>query len=997
MSFPALPRLLLLVWTSAGLPALAASEYLVVTRSSAGVWAAQRAESISMNGKDKVRRVSAAAGNPAAWDSKSIGRLPNVNIDALQVIRRAPDGTLLARQGAAADWFQILPDNSKSQTAEPPATLWTSAAITQKLDKKDKSSAEALNATDLYAIVITQDVAAAAASLAVDPDLHLIPGVDAAQAFSNRLAFLSIAVKEFPGTGVDRIREHVRTSMAGLLKTWNQGDGAVMLLDQCLALAAASENAFAADAPQTELRKQAREARRALDRRVAILRALDAGDQSDAFLIAYREFEPYDRSFADLSAARKKHLSASAAAHAAIAQTAERSGDYAGAIHHLRIALWRDPQLPGAASQLEHVRLEVARLSAQLSAEARRGIDPRSPTQVQLQRRLLMADQYVADNKPAEAEAAIKEADRIDKSEPRLRLLEAKLAILRGELGSALALLDLYAGLAITQQDFEEGEKLRSTVEYKIANERKAAESQLAAQSAAQQFAGALDTAASGLKLDNEDPLFLYQAGVQACVVRKCDQAAPLLRRFLDMTDSTKGRREERIAALRLLDRGLRPKEAAKSVATTLSWFSGTPLDSGVFYDPVSLAFQPKVAHVKGSKGLTVAYEWGGDGLLKSVHTRYEDKKTGTNILKLAVAGAAASQGIGSTVGWRTADRETNDFYFSYYDELPQVLRVNRENVVTKSRTIRIPIPGVGGFGMGMGGLGGLTGGFGGLGGMRGGMPGMGALGGLGGGKGLSGAMQSLAGGGGMPGGGGVGGLMQGLAGGRMSGLGGFGGLAGFGGVGGSGALRALAASRSLGAGTDPMAMLNSMGLGGMGQLVPTQSTAVHADPEGGSSVGYLTLWNSPRLDTEVAYAATGKRAAVVFSGNSFFHPFVWDAIHLFEVDYDEQGRVARAWEMDRAGSTPLEFTWEGRQLKHIIAHGPNGAGTVYSRSLQYSGDRLTGETIHFNGKASKIQYKYDKQGRLVEADCDNDLSLDERSRRIEFALEATPPAKGRK
>ncbi len=149
--------------------------------------------------------------------------------------------------------------------------------------------------------------------------------------------------------------------------------------------------------------------------------------------------------------------------------------------------------------------------------------------------------------------------------------------------------------------------------------------------------------------------------------------------------------------------------------------------------------------------------------------------------------------------------------------------------------------------------------------------------------------------------------------------------------------------------------------------------------------MGFVTLYNSPRLDTEVALAATGKRVAVAFSGNSYFQPFVWDAIHLFELDYDEQGRVRHAWELDNPGAPRLDFTWDGRRLMQITGHAEDGGATVYTRTMQYSGDKLVSESITSTGKASHIKYKYDKQDRLIEADCDDDHSLDGRSRQIEF------------
>jgi len=288
---------------------------------------------------------------------------------------------------------------------------------------------------------------------------------------------------------------------------------------------------------------------------------------------------------------------------------------------------------------------------------------------------------------------------------------------------------------------------------------------------------------------------------------------------------------------------------------------------------------------------------------------------------------------------------------------------VSRDNVITKSRTIPISIPGVGGFGgfgaigaLGSlsGGLGGLTRGMGGMGALTRGMGGIGSIGGMGG----------------------MGGLGA---------IGGFGGVAGFGGVGGSSALRALVTSRSIGA-------AGGIGPGKLAEMFrqsgPTETASIHADP-GGSTTGFVTLWNSPRLDTEVAFAATGKRVAVAFSGNSYFQPFVWDAIHSFELDYDEQGRVLHAWEMDRAAAPRLDFTWDGRRLMQITGHAEDGWAILYSRTLQYSGDKLTGEAITYGGKTSHIKYKYDKQDRLIEADCDDDHSLDGRSRQIEFVAEA--------
>jgi hypothetical protein len=45
----------------------------------------------------------------------------------------------------------------------------------------------------------------------------------------------------------------------------------------------------------------------------------------------------------------------------------------------------------------------------------------------------------------------------------------------------------------------------------------------------------------------------------------------------------------------------------------------------------------------------------------------------------------------------------------------------------------------------------------------------------------------------------------------------------------------------------------------------------------------------------------------------------------------------------------------------------------------------LTGEAISGAGGASHIEYKYDKQGRMIEASANADRSMDGRSRKIYF------------
>lgn len=125
----------------------------------------------------------------------------------------------------------------------------------------------------------------------------------------------------------------------------------------------------------------------------------------------------------------------------------------------------------------------------------------------------------------------------------------------------------------------------------------------------------------------------------------------------------------------------------------------------------------------------------------------------------------------------------------------------------------------------------------------------------------------------------------------------------------------------------------------------------------------------------------TGKRVGVIIAGNPWFHPFVWDGIYEFLAEYDAQGRVVSAQELPSKENRVLDFTWDGNRLMSVVERGRDG----YRRDIKYNGAEIVGETIRTQGRTSKIEYKY-QGGRLAEADCDADPSLDSRSRHVTFS-----------
>jgi hypothetical protein len=126
-------------------------------------------------------------------------------------------------------------------------------------------------------------------------------------------------------------------------------------------------------------------------------------------------------------------------------------------------------------------------------------------------------------------------------------------------------------------------------------------------------------------------------------------------------------------------------------------------------------------------------------------------------------------------------------------------------------------------------------------------------------------------------------------------------------------------------------------------------------------------------------------------AGNRYFHPFVWDKVHYFRFTYDAQGRVVQARELDAKGAPGdhwIEFEWNGQKLAAVRGYqGVDERQRVknYERLLIYLNGRLMSEEIRAQGKTSKITYKYNAN-RLVSAECDRDVTLDDRSRQVTFA-----------
>jgi hypothetical protein len=161
-------------------------------------------------------------------------------------------------------------------------------------------------------------------------------------------------------------------------------------------------------------------------------------------------------------------------------------------------------------------------------------------------------------------------------------------------------------------------------------------------------------------------------------------------------------------------------------------------------------------------------------------------------------------------------------------------------------------------------------------------------------------------------------------------------------------------------------------------------------DPDESYKRSALLLSNNPYVDPGAVQQLTGKNIAIGISGNKYFNPFVWDAIHYFRLTYDNRGRVAQAREISGPTAAPadsvLEFDWDGSILTAIRGYqgAANQRRQTYERTMEYQDGRLVSEQIQSQGKTWRIKYNYNG-GSLASAVCDRDPSLDDRSRQVTF------------
>lgn len=570
--------------------------------------------SLQINGKDKALVLGATPDSSAAAKD-----LPTVRLVST-LVKDANSGVVAVYSRAQPPRF-LYPDGLSRKPAPPAVEAWKDSKITFRKSQADKTPME-VPANQFVAFLAggVEELA----DLCTDADaLKLIGG--AGGVFPAQLELTAAAVAAYgSSTAMASVERHVAGVMRTRAERFESGTDSAQSLDEGLRFARLSAEAYPALAEHERYRKLLAGNRSWLDRRLAILRALEAGSQWDAFLLGYRDFEKHQSSFPDLAAAQRQALKESLDRHWKAGRDGLKNGQHRRAFEELKLASLRNPSDPAVQKDLAVAWSEYSRQTASDLRAKRKSLS--SGERDALNQSLHFAQRYREQKKLDEALKSIRDAERTDPEALPVLLAKAEVLGARNEIVSALASLDIY-DLHAVDEERAAGVKLRNELLFELTVGLNELAKQVEAAWKDGRYHETLRLAQRGLLANDKSPRFLYYAGLASLVTREQKSGFELLKRYLEYSNTLDADPKQRAEVLGLTAVPSTPPAAPGDGVP--NWFSGRKLPAGVFYCPASLAFQPRIDRIAASNKMTVRYVWDGPRL-KSIIPSFEKPEQAT-------------------------------------------------------------------------------------------------------------------------------------------------------------------------------------------------------------------------------------------------------------------------------------------------------------------------------------------------------------------------------
>jgi capsule polysaccharide export protein KpsE/RkpR len=546
--------LLSLIPLMVALPSISHAQYTLVLQSGQ-TYEIQEASEFVVNGKDFGRILP--GGTTAVVNPSNVGKLRQQKYSGSLSLRKSPEGVLMSRSDSG--WQNWIPEG-RSKAPETAASLWSHARIEYRKNRAEKTLTP-ISWQNFFLLVPGQDSAENLARVLADPRQFAWTGADVSNPnadrspkdiLSEQVNLRAALVNAYPkSAAATRIHEASLDSMRKYAK-WEDGGLPVTDLEEGIDFGAAAVRAFPDDPELAALLNRLRTRREWIDREVAILSAMKAGEQCDGLLAKYSEFEPSDSSFGNLADARRACYASSADAHVEAGRRLASKNDVAGALREFRIAKQRSPGNESVRYELENVRLAAAR-AASNELRNRPPAETISTAQIELARHLQLAERNLTDGNQSQVDDELRRAAAIDPRAPQIQLTMARIAQARGELSKANSYLEGYESAGIPADQLSSAEQLRTSINYDLQKRVQALRERVSKAVEEHHFLNAMNASVEGLTLDADDVQFLYQAGANAAIMRKPGEAKRLLERYLKVSDSLAGDRTQRRIAMAVL------------------------------------------------------------------------------------------------------------------------------------------------------------------------------------------------------------------------------------------------------------------------------------------------------------------------------------------------------------------------------------------------------------------------------------------------------------
>jgi hypothetical protein len=598
-----------------------AAQFVVVLRPGGTSWKVVEAEKITFNGKDRLRYGASKKLDLGPDDYK---RLPADPIVLSGTVRMHAGGYLVRREGG--DWLPVAPDGANVKGATSYPALWSSATASLQ-SGKDAKAATAVGIADLFAVLQAGTRTRDEVITSFIEDEHNFQGVgenDAESAFKERMSLLVGVAGSVGGAQGTRLQALLVAPMEAINTQLSAGIAQYADLQRGLGFAEYSEAAYPNDERQKAVRAALRDKKDSLERRMAILKALDAGKLWDAFLEKYGDFERWENSFEEFPKMRQKAYQESARQHRTEGERLYELKQFERALTELKLAQLHAPGDKELAKLVEKVGIdEEVDHSSHVKARVLTPAEERL-----VMRHLVNAENDINDttrDHSTEAAEELAVAEGIDPGSPEIMYVRARLQEKNNELQKALDTLDSYSRRVTSLDDIHKGETLAGDIRHQLQTKKESLKAAIQKAEADGDYVAAMQDAEQGLAFDSQDLDFLLHAGTNGLILRRNADAQKWFQQYLQLSQVPGSDAKVRTQVLNwtALSQIKTPEPDGKP-----NWFSGYKSPAGLFYCPESLAPNAHIVEVKGSRGLAVSFDWNKDVLTK-VHTAQDNAHGG--------------------------------------------------------------------------------------------------------------------------------------------------------------------------------------------------------------------------------------------------------------------------------------------------------------------------------------------------------------------------------